>query len=201
MSGNGRGGGVNPMRGLIVIIATIIAMAFDSSFGGVFTLRSAGSITPLAMPCLLVFIALFAPETLVFITSIILGVLVDLSPGQGYLAGGTHLIGPHALGYLITALLVIRIRVVVFRRRVLTIAVLTAASVLVTGSVYALVMLIRGILPWTPVATGGGIDAFAKLFGTAIYTGLLAVPLGWCMLATIGIWRFQSPTSRRSTWR
>ena len=57
------------MRALIVIIATIIAMAFDSSFGGVFTLRSAGSITPLAMPCLVVFIALFAPVTLVYALS------------------------------------------------------------------------------------------------------------------------------------
>ena len=89
----------------------------------------------------------------------------------------------------------------VFRRRVLTVAVLAAGSVLVTGSVYALVMLVRGMLPWTPVAAGGGIETFAKLFGTAIYTGLLAVPLGWSMLATIGMWRFQSPTSRRATWR
>ena len=188
------------MRALIFIIATIIAMAFDSSFGGVFTLRSAGSITPLAMPCLVVFIALFAPETLVYALSLVLGVLVDLSPGQGVLEGGSHLIGPHALGYLVTALLVVRIRVVVFRRRVLTVAVLAAGSVLVTGSVYALVMLVRMLL-WTPSAASGGVEAFAKLFGTAIYTGLLAVPLGWCMLSTIGMWRFQSPTSRRSTWR
>jgi len=191
------------MRALIFIIATIIAMAFDWSFGGVFTLRSAGSITPLAMPCLVVFIALFAPETLVYALSLVLGVLVDLSPGQGILEGGSHLIGPHALGYLVTALLVVRIRVVVFRRRVLTLAVLAAGSVLVIGSVYALVVLVRGMLPWggAPGAAGGGIEAFAKLFGTAIYTGLLAVPLGWCMLSTIGMWRFQSPTSRRSTWR
>ena len=189
------------MRALVVIIATIIAMAFDSSFGGVFTLRSAGSITPLAMPCLVVFIALFAPQTLVYVLSLMLGVLVDLSPGQGILEGGSHLIGPHA-GELIAEIgVAMRIRVVVFRRRVLTVAVLAAGSVLVTGSVYALVMLTRGMLPWTPDAAGGGIEAFAKLFGTAIYTGLLAVPLGWCMLSTIGMWRFQSPTSRRSTWR
>jgi len=189
------------MRALIVIIATIIAMAFDSSFGGVFTLRSIGSITPLAMPCLLVFIALFAPKTIVLVLSIVLGVLVDLSPGQGHLTGGIHLIGPHALGYLVTVLFVLKIRVVVFRRRVLTIAVLATGSVIVTGSVYAFVMLARGVLYWNPPASGGGIEAFAKLLGTAIYTGLLAVPLGWCMLATIGMWRFQSPTSRRATWR
>lgn len=189
------------MRALIVIIATIIAMAFDSSFGGVFTLRSAGSITPLAMPCLVVFVSLFAPETIVFVLALTMGVLVDLSPGQGQLAGGVHLIGPHALGYLVTALLVVKIRVIVFRRRVLTLAVLAAGSVLVTGSVYAFVMLLRDLLPWAEASPGGGIEEFAKLVGTAIYTGLLAVPLGWCMLATIGMWRFQSPTSRRATWR
>ena len=189
------------MRALVVIIATIIAMAFDSSFGGVFTLRSAGSITPLAMPCLVVFIALFAPQTLVYVLSLMLGVLVDLSPGQGILEGGSHLIGPHALGYLVTALLVLRIRNVVFRRRVITIAVLTTAAVIVTGATEALVLLVRGILPWTPALKGGGFSDLIKLFGTAIYTGILAVPLGWCLLATIGLWKFHSPTGRSATWR
>ena len=87
---------------LVVVIATILALAFDSSFSGLFTLRSVGSITPLAMPCLVVFIALFAPETIALITALILGALVDLSPGYGDLAEGAHLIGPHALGYFLS---------------------------------------------------------------------------------------------------
>jgi cell shape-determining protein MreD len=189
------------MRALIVIITTIFALAFDSSFTGILTLRSVGSITPLAMPCLVVFIALFAPETIALLVALLLGALVDLSPGYGELVGGAHLIGPHALGYLVTALLVLRIRNVVFRRRVITIAVLTTAAVIVTGATEALVLLVRGILPWTPALKGGGFSDLIKLFGTAIYTGILAVPLGWCLLATIGLWKFHSPTGRSATWR
>lgn len=189
------------MRALAVIVATLFALAFDSSFAGILTLRSVGSITPLAMPCLVIFIALFAPETIALLVALILGALVDLSPGYGELGGGAHLIGPHALGYLVTTILVLKIRNVVFRRRVFTIAVLTVAAVLVTGATEALVLLIRGILPWTPALEGGGFSDFIKLLGTSIYTGILAVPLGWCLLATIGVWRFHSPTGRRATWR
>ena len=189
------------MRALVAIIAAILALAFDSSFGGILTLRSMGSVTPLAMPCLVVFIALFAPETIALLVTLLLGALVDLSPGYGELAGGAHLIGPHALGFLITAILVLKVRNVVFRRRVFTIAFLTAAAVITTGAVEALVFVVRGFMPWTEPMRGGGFSDFVKLLGTAIYSGLLAVPLGWCLLATIGTWKFHSPTGRRATWR
>jgi|TARA_B100000959_G_scaffold287030_1_gene368756 cell shape-determining protein MreD len=189
------------MRALVVIIATILALAFDSSFGSIFTLRSVGSITPQAMPCLVVFIALFAPEKMALLVSLLLGALVDLSPGHGELVGGAHLIGPYALGYFVTTLFVLKIRNVVFRRRVFTLALLVVAAVITTGATEALVLLVRGLMPWTPPVTGGGFGDLAKLIGTSIYTGILAVPLGWCLLATIGVWRFHSPTGRRATWR
>ena len=185
------------MRALVAIIAAILALAFDSSFGGILTLRSMGSVTPLTMPCLVVFIALFAPETIALLVTLLLGALVDLSPGYGELAGGAHLIGPHALGFLITTILVLKVRNVVFRRRVFTIALLTAAAVQTTGDVFV----VRGLMPWTEPMKGGGFSDFVKLLGTSIYSGLLAVPLGWCLLATIGTWKFHSPTGRRATWR
>ena len=189
------------MRAYVFIIATIVALAFDSSVSSIFTLRSMGSITPEAMPCLIVFIALFAPEKIALLVTLLLGVLVDLSPGHGELFGGAHLIGPHALGYLITTLFILKIRNIVFRRKVLTLAVLAGLAVVTTGAVEALVLLVRGVLPWTPPVSGGGIGDLFKLFGTAIYTGILAVPIGWCFLATIGIWKFHTPTGRKATWR
>ncbi len=189
------------MNLIITVIFAILALSFDSSFGGIFTLRSVGSITPLAMPCLLVFISLFAPEMVAMLTAIILGILVDLSIGQSELVGGAHLIGPNALGYLVTSLLVLKVRNVVFRRRVLTIAILASFAVIIIGAVQATVLLVRGMMPWTPPVSGGGFTEFIKLFATAIYTGILAVPFGWCLLSTIGIWKFHSPTGRRATWR
>jgi len=189
------------LRASMTIIAAIVALAFDSSFGGILTLRSMGSVTPLAMPCLVVFIALFAPETIALLVALLLGALVDLSPGHGELAGGAHLIGPHTLGFLISTILVLKVRNVVFRRRVFTIALLTAAAVIATGAMEALVFVVRGLMPWTEPMRGGGFGDFIKLLGTAIYSGLLAVPLGWCLLSTIGTWKFLSPTGRRATWR
>jgi cell shape-determining protein MreD len=189
------------MNVFVVVIAAILALAFDSSFAGVFTLRSAGSITPESMPILVVFIALFAPETTALLVAIVLGLLVDLSPGHGQLAAGAHLIGPNSLGFLVTTLLILRVRNVVFRRRILTISFFAAGAVIVTAAVQAFVLITRGFMPWNPAVSGGGVDELAKLFGTAIYTGLLSVPLGWCLLSTIGVWKFHSPTGRRATWR
>jgi cell shape-determining protein MreD len=189
------------MNAIVVIIAAILALAFDSSFAEIFTLRSTGSITPQAMPCLVVFIALFAPETTALFVAIMLGILVDLSPGHGQLGLGAHLIGPNTLGFMITTLLILKVRNIVFRRRIITIACFVAGGVIVTAAVQAFVLITRGFMPWNAAATGGGVAELAKLFGTAIYSGLLAVPIGWCFLSTIGLWKFHSPNGRRATWR
>ncbi|MDP6693759.1 MAG: hypothetical protein QF444_05470 [Phycisphaerales bacterium] len=190
------------MRSLVLFFAAIFCLSFDSSFGGVLTLRSMGSITPLAMPCLMVFVALFAPSMTAYIVALILGLLVDLSPGHGELAQGAHLIGPSTLGYFVSTILIIRLRNVVFRRKVFTIVILTAGCVVVTDAVEVLLLIIRGLMPWTPSLSGsGGVTGLAKMLVTAIYSGVLAVPLGWCLLSTIGMWRFATPTGRRATWR
>ena len=190
------------MRLLVLFIATIFCLAFDSSFGGVFTLRSMGSITPLAMPCLVVFVALFAPSMLAMVVALALGLLVDVSPGYGELTQGAHLIGPNTLGFFVSTILILRIRNIVFRRRVFTIVIFTIGCVVVTDAVEVLLLILRSLMPWTPSLSGtGGIAGLAKMLVTAIYSGLLAVPLGWCLLSTIGMWRFATPTGRRATWR
>ena len=190
------------MRLLVLFIATIICLAFDSSFGGVFTLRSIGSITPLAMPCLVVFVALFAPRMMAYVVALMLGLLVDLSPGHGDLAQGAHLIGPITIGYFVSTIFIVRIRNIVFRRRVFTIVILTAGCVVVSDAVEVSLLIMRSLMPWTPPLEGSsGIAGLAKMLATAIYSGLFAVLLGWCLLSTIGMWRFATPTGRRATWR
>ena len=190
------------MRLLVLFFAAIFCLAFDSSFGGVFTLRSMGSITPLAMPCLVVFVALFSPSMLAYIATLALGLLVDLSPGHGDLSHGVHLIGPSTLGFFVSAILIIKIRNVVFRRKVFTIVILTTGCVVVTDAVEVVILILRSLMPWTPPLSGtGGIAGLAKMLASAIYSGLLAVPLGWCLLSTIGMWRFSTPSGRRATWR
>ena len=182
------------MRLLVLFFAAIFCLAFDSSFGGVFTLRSMGSITPMAMPCLVVFVALFAPSMMAYVAALVLGLLVDLSPGHGDLSQGVHL--------FVSVILIVKIRNVVFRRKVFTIVILTAGCVVVSDAVEVFILIVRSLMPWTPSLSGsGGIAGLAKMLATAIYSGLLAVPLGWCLLSTIGMWRFATPTGRRATWR
>ncbi len=190
------------MRLLILFFAAIFCLAFDSSFGGVFTLRSMGSITPLAMPCLVVFVSLFAPSMMAYVAALLLGLLVDLSPGHGELSQGVHLIGPSTLGFFVSAILIVKLRNVVFRRKVFTVVILTAGCVVVSDAVEVFILIARSLMPWTPPLSGsGGIAGLVKMLATAIYTGLLAVPLGWSLLSTIGMWRFATPTGRRATWR
>ena len=98
------------MNAIVVIVATILALAFDASFAEAFTLRSTGSITPQVMPCLIVFVALFAPETTALLVALLLGALVDLSPGHGQLGAGAHIIGPSALGFFVTTYLILKVR-------------------------------------------------------------------------------------------
>ncbi|HJN71552.1 MAG: hypothetical protein HOC93_01955 [Phycisphaerae bacterium] len=190
------------MRLLVLFFAAIFCLAFDSSFGGIFTLRSLGSITPLAMPCLVVFVGLFAPSMMAYVTALLLGFLVDLSPGQSELTQGIHLIGPNTLGFFVSVILIVKIRNVVFRRKVFTVVILTAGCVVVTDAVEVFILIARSLMPWTPSLSGSeGISGLIKMLATAIYSGLLAVPLGWCLLSTIGMWRFATPTGRRATWR
>ena len=46
-----------------------------------------------------------------------------------------------------------------------------------------------------------GMVALGQLLGTALYSGLLALPLGLLMVSTIGVWHFHAPSGRRATWR
>ena len=189
------------MRWWILLIAAILGLAFDTGFAGILSLRAVGSITPTLMPVLLAFVALFAPAQAALVAAWMLGLLVDLAPGEGQLPGGAHLIGPHAIGYLAAALIIVRVRTVVFRQQILTIAILAAGTVVVTGAVDAFLQLFRGFLPWTPPVSGAGMVALGQLLGTALYSGLLALPLGLLMVSTIGVWHFHAPSGRRATWR
>ncbi|MCH2152134.1 MAG: hypothetical protein MK089_02215, partial [Phycisphaerales bacterium] len=110
-----------------------------------------------------------------------------------------HVIGPHALGYVLGAWIVLSFRTYMFRRRVLTVALMTAVVVLAAGVTQIAIGILRFWLPWA----GGELVPFGAgellhEFGNAAYSMLLAIPVGWLLLQTIPIWRFDYGTSRRS---
>ncbi|MCH2153765.1 MAG: hypothetical protein MK089_10540, partial [Phycisphaerales bacterium] len=67
------------MRLMVFIIAAIIAVALDTGFASVFTLRGAWFITPSFVACLMTFTALLAPPSTVLWCAWFLGILMDLS--------------------------------------------------------------------------------------------------------------------------
>ena len=180
------------------MIAAILAVALDSGFSGIFTLRGAGFLTPSFAACLLAFVALLGPPVVVIWAAWFLGLLVDLSPGLGEAGGGIQVIGPHALGYPIGAWVVLNFRTWMFRRRVVTISLLTFLCVLVAGLVQTIIGILRFWLPWA----GGELVPFGAYemmheAGNAAYSALLAIPVGWILLQTFPLWRFDYGTSRR----
>lgn len=187
------------MRWFVFIIAAILAVALDSGFSSVFTLRGGWFLTPSFAACLLAFVALLAPPVVVIWAAWFLGLITDLSPGLGEAGGSLHVIGPHALGYPLGAWLILNMRTWMFRRRVVTISLLTFLCVLAAGLVQITIGILRFWLPWA----GGELVPFGAgemlhEVGNAAYSALLAIPVGWVLLQTLPLWRFDYGTSRRS---
>ncbi|MCH2133048.1 MAG: rod shape-determining protein MreD [Phycisphaerales bacterium] len=187
------------MRWLVFIVSAIVAVALDTGFSTVFTLRGAWFLTPSFTACLVAFTALMAPPVAAIWAAWLVGMLVDLSPGVGEAAGSLHVIGPHALGYALGAWIVLNLRIYMFRRRVLTVALLTFLCVLAAGLVQVAIGILRFWMPWA----GGELVPFGAgemlhEAGNAAYSALLAIPVGWVLLQTVPLWRFDYGTSRRS---
>ena len=91
---------------------------------------------------LLCFVSLLAPGALTLWAALLLGLIADA-------LAGTPIVGPHALGFMLGAYLVLQLRGLVFRESVFTLAFMTlAAGVFVHLAAVAL-LAVRG-LPLTP---------------------------------------------------
>ncbi|MCH2141226.1 MAG: hypothetical protein MK100_09395 [Phycisphaerales bacterium] len=185
------------MRWWIFILASIIVVGLDSGLGGVFTIRGLGHATPSIAACLLAFVSLQARPRTALWAAWLIGMMLDLSPGSTGAAGGIPVIGPRTLGAIAATQVVILLRPVVFRRRVITIAVMAGLVSACIGLGSAAVETLRWWMPWThalaPPPPGTRIGTIA---GSAIYTLLLALPVGAILRMTTIWWRFEAPSGR-----
>lgn len=192
------------MRWLTYIVTVFLTLAIEKSLVNALTIESLGGIRPSAMGALVVFITLFASRPTALWAAWICGVLMDLSFIRQH-AGGTvaYLIGPHALGYVFGCYLVLQLRAMVLRRRVLTVAVLTIAALLAAGVVTAAILTVRSWYPQAELVEGGA-SGTQQLFwhlGSAVYSGLLALPMGFLLLASLPLWSFPHVGPRGGTHR
>lgn len=190
------------MRWPVFLIVAFIIVAIDTSFIGVLQLQALRGIAPSLTIALVVFICLFASRISALTGSLMLGVLIDLcSPLE--MTGGLetlHLIGPHGLGFLFAGYLVVQMRTMVFRQRAVTVGVLSIIAWTAVALVAVTIYMIRS---WygegvSYPTTGGAAGELLRQIGIAIYSGLVAIPFGWVLLATTPAWGFQAYHVRRT---
>jgi UDP-N-acetylglucosamine diphosphorylase/glucosamine-1-phosphate N-acetyltransferase len=178
------------MRWVVLAIFGVSAVAFETSdmVTRVFMLHELGRLYPSPTGVLVVFVALFAPRLTALWAAWGLGLLLDLAiPREQGL-----LVGPQALGLVFGTYFVLQVRNMVFRQRALTVAVLTLLCLVAAGLVDVGVLTIRS---WF-ATTGSPSDHFRPLWalgqrgGIAVYSALLALPLGWLLVRTLPIWGF-----------
>ena len=119
------------MRWIVFVVAALIGVAFDTGLNEFLRVEKLGHVRPSLCAVVAVFVALPAPRTAALWACFVLGLLLDLShPLTVAENRGVYLIGPYALGYLVGGWLVVSARAMVFRRRPLTIGVMTVACLL-----------------------------------------------------------------------
>jgi rod shape-determining protein MreD len=166
---------------------------------------SIGGTSPSVLVCVAVYVSLFAPKRTALWACWVLGLLVDLVTVFAVSNEDALFVpGPHALGYVALCGVVLWLRGSVFRQRVLTISILTLGGAAVMGVVVVVISLVRS---WYPEAEeivyfAGG-SAWRELWrgmGVAVYSAALALPLGWLLLTTLPLWKFET-FGYRHVWR
>lgn len=194
------------MRWGVFIIFALIGIAIDGGLLDVLRIESLWDVRPSFCAVLAVFVALSAPRLAALWGCFVLGLLLDLS--TPYTADGNRivwLVGPYALGLLAGGWLVVRGRTMVFRRRALTIGVMTVGCLLVAQAVIVVLLVLRsrgwypgGPVHWTDFSLG--IEVLRRIL-VALYSGLFGVPAGWLLIRTLPLWGFQTSGHRRVVMR
>lgn len=184
------------MRWGVFLVFALIAVALDTSFLSVFAI---GDIVPQLSPLVAIFVCLGAPRTSAMWACLLLGLVIDLcSPAIDPQLRAVHLVGPHALGYLFAANLVLPLRSMVFRRNPLTLGVLAAIFSFSSALVVVAIWSIRGWYPDAPVVFGGhsALGELGRAGLRALSCGVIAIPVGWLLVRTAPIWGFRDGGQR-----
>ena len=143
-----------------------------------------------------VFIALSAPRAAALWACVSLGLLLDLA--YPVTAGDNrvlHLIGPYALGYLAGGWVIVQWRTMVFRRRALTVGVMSVVFVLIAQIIVVCLYAVRSrdwypgeVIHWSE--TSGWVELGRRTVA-ALYTGIFAIPAGWLLIKAMPLWGFE----------
>lgn len=181
------------MRWFTFVIFAFIALVAETSLQGALVIRSFGNLAPSFVAVLAAFVCLFAVRRHALWACWGLGLVVDLLTRiVDTQSGLTALVGPHALGYTIAGAVVLQLRPALFRRRPLTIAIVTVLFVAVSSLVSAILLGVHGWYPGEALVASeaSGLLEVLRQSGIAVYSGVLALLLGTVLVWTLPLWGF-----------
>jgi len=200
------------MRWLVFILFSYIALALDWGLVALFQvdIGSLHLVRPSFLLILAVYVAWSASPSVVPWAMLSLGVVCDLVPlpiqghGQEMLMFGPRdvrdyvVIGPCALGFLAGGYVAQLLKGLMSRHSVLAFGIVVFFSGIFIHLVIVALLTLRGlpITPAEPVAQWDAADQLARRFMEMLYTGLLAIPVGFILTQTDPIWNF--PLTQRS---
>lgn len=174
-----------------------VLLGFETGFRDALALGDAHRAAPSFIFPLAAYIAIAAPASAARWAALLLGLLTDLlvSMEMGDGGGTLTLLGPHALGYLLAAQLIVIIRALLFPRNPLSLGFVAFAGYLVAQIVVVSLYTLRH--SYEPQM---GWEATAELlarFWASLYTGGVAVLLGMIFIPLSGVLGLQVGSPRR----
>ncbi|GAB4384170.1 MAG: hypothetical protein Kow0022_05930 [Phycisphaerales bacterium] len=139
------------------------------------------AVAPSFVIAFLAYIAMHASQRAVLWAAIILGVIVDLTGSIALsTSGDAVLLGPHALGFLLGAQIVLSLRAMIVSRNPLSLGVLSLAVAAVAQIVVVAVLTVHKLvgdpLVWDPS------DRLVEGLVSAVYTGIVATLLALLLI-------------------
>lgn len=185
------------MRWTVFAFFAYVFLALDTGLRPMLQIGSGeGAVAPSFLLILMVWIAMMGPGHAVRWAAIILGLLVDLSSIYPTIDGRAATVaGPYALGFILGASLAIQLRGLVYRRHPLHTGVLTLLSGACAFVPAVFLLTMRRI-----ISTGLGSesviiwiasDQLVHAFLTVLYSAVIAIPTGWVLNRTSGLFGFQ----------
>jgi hypothetical protein len=185
------------MRIAVFILFLVLAIVIDTRFMEALRI---GTVLPGIAGTLAVFLVLCAHRSHALWACLAIGLLMDFSEFALYDGDIAYcLIGPYTLGFLFGANLILPLRAMVFSRNPMTFGVLAFLFMLAVTVVYLTLWQIRGLYPGSPPPgiEASILDELGRRVLCALYSGLVAIPVGWFLVRTSPLWGFSGSVARR----
>ncbi len=156
-----------------------------------------GQVGPQFVLLLAVVIGMFAPHRVCYLAWVMLGLLVDLTTeyARGGGPGSFALAGPHVLGYLAGAAVILQLRTMVFRQHPFSIGVAVVICGLAVELIVVLLFSLRGM--YDPLAGFSAMPQLALRGISLLYTGLVGVILAMPLVRAVGLFGFPTSNTKR----